>query len=63
MKIEMESLNLEDLDVELLEQRLEMAPIGGGCSTNCTSNTGCGTDCGLNATCGSNCNGDLSWAC
>jgi hypothetical protein len=49
---EMESLNLEDVEVEELERRLELAPTtggGGGCPSNntCTGNTcSCNTDYG-----------------
>jgi len=56
MRHEMESLNLDDLDVEGLERRLEMAALGaiGGC----TSDGG-----GCTANCSSNCVGDLAWRC
>lgn len=41
-----ESLNIEDMDVETLEQRLEMASVFG-------------TSCYLNATCGTNCSSNV----
>lgn len=58
MKSEIESLNLEELDIEELEHRLELAAAGtaglieppacdadaGGCTTyTCGTNTTCGT--------------------
>lgn len=39
---EMESLNLDDLDVEELERRLEMAPVS---SPICTQDGGCDPLC------------------
>ena len=39
-ELEIESLNLENLDVEELEHRLEMAVIGPPVTNGCGSNTG-----------------------
>jgi hypothetical protein len=49
MDDEMEALNLDDLDVETLEQRLELAPVGGGCP--------------MNQGCEPLCENDISWRC
>ena len=57
MKDEMEILNLDDLDVENLERRLELAPTGGppgGCTTD---------GCIGYQSCPQNCNADASWRC
>lgn len=56
--VEMESLNLDDLDIEELEHRVELASAlpGLDCYINCNcdgSNCDCnGTDCSCNAQCG-----------
>jgi hypothetical protein len=39
--LEIESLNLDDLDVEELEHRLEMAVIGPPVTNGCDQNGGC----------------------
>jgi hypothetical protein len=46
----MESLNLDELDLEGLERRLELAAMA--------ATPVCSNDC-----CTGNCNGDLSWKC
>ena len=50
---EMESLNLDELDIEGLERRLELAAMatGPGCTSDCIAN------------CGTNCNADVGWHC
>jgi hypothetical protein len=53
MQNEMESLNLDELDIEGLERRLELAAMAAA--------SGCTGDCIAN--CGTNCTGDLSWHC
>jgi hypothetical protein len=40
-ELEIESLNLDHLDVEELEHRLEMAVIGPPVTQSCTNNGGC----------------------
>jgi hypothetical protein len=40
IEVEIESLNLETLDVEELEHRLEMAVIGPPVTQSCTTNQG-----------------------
>lgn len=71
MSHEMESLNLEELDIEELEHRLELAAAGtsgliDGCSEN-DGGSGCTTDCTNNTNtcvglctnlCGANCPGN-----
>lgn len=58
---EMESLNIDDLDVEELERRLEMAPTGpSGPVPTCDPDI-CGADIIIN--CDRNCTGDMSWRC
>ena len=52
MSDEMESLNLDDLDVEGLERRLEMASAVSGCTADI-----CVQDCG------NNCNANFTWMC
>ncbi|CAM2064769.1 hypothetical protein SCOR_05310 [Sulfidibacter corallicola] len=44
-ELEIESLNLDELDVEELERRLEMSSALGSIST---AALWCGTDCGVN---------------
>ena len=55
MKMELESLNLDDLDVEELERRLELAPTVG-------TGTGVG-DCTVQNTCSSQCAANVWWVC
>ena len=45
-ELEIKSLNLDQLDVEELEHRLEMAVIGPPATNGCTTNTG---GCYINA--------------
>lgn len=66
---EMESLNLDDMDVEELERRVEMSTMmlapcyvnacGADCGTNCVGN--CPSNCVGN--CGANCGGNCSGLC
>lgn len=53
MKIEVESLNLDDLDVEELERRLELAPTVSTAPTDCTVQNQCTSQCG----------GNVMWVC
>ncbi|HEY7511561.1 MAG TPA: hypothetical protein VIG50_14975 [Vicinamibacteria bacterium] len=55
MSHEMESLNLDDLDVEGLEHRLEMAAATGAMA-------GCDTDICVQD-CRQNCNANITWMC
>lgn len=53
MKMELESLNLDDLDVEELERRLELAPAVAVSTDPCTAQN----------TCTSQCTGNIGWVC